>query len=435
MYVSRFFVFAGFLAGMVLFAQSVDRSAPLTEPLNSELPRWLRVGAEERVRMEYVAGSGFKPIGDLYLLNRLRVNTDVIPAPWLRFRFQAEDSRVFGQNTLPAPASQKNAMDLRVGYVQFASEEKGLVSMRLGRQILDFGDGRVLADPNWSNVGRTFDAARLTLRRGNLKVDLFSGVSVKIDATNFDDPAPGEHLHGAYGSVRDLVPGATIEPYVLWRLEHAYKGEDGRSGNLDARTAGVRWAGKLPWQLDYTAEIALQRGNWATDSVSAWMGHWVVGRTMPGPKGRTRVYFEYNRASGDADPKDGRHQAFDILFPASHDKYGLTDLFCSSNVVHLRPGVQVKLRRNLTAGAAYDDFWLASARDSLYVGGKSVARSTAGTAGTHVGREGDLQATWSVTPAMQVIVGYGRLFPGEFLKKTTSGVPYNIVSASVVQRF
>jgi alginate export protein len=429
-------VLLGYLGGAMLPAQDAKppEPTPVSNEINTELPRWLHFTGEERARMEYIVGSSFKPVDDLYLLNRLRLNMDVRATGWLRFSFQAEDARVFGQNTLPAPASQKDAMDFRVGYVEVGGEQ-GPVTLRAGRQSLQFGEGRLLSDPNWSNVGRTFDAARLTLRQGLLKVDLFSGTSVKVNPLDFDLPTPGEHFHGAYGSLGGLVRDATIEPYMFWRLEHRYKSESGKLGNLDEKTMGFRWAGKLPVGFDYTSEIAGQTGASAGDRIGAWTGHWVVGNTLPDARHRPRFFVQYSRASGDANPHDGHHGTFDLLFPGSHDKYGLTDLFGCSNFVLFRPGFQYTVSPKLTVSAAYDDFWLASARDGLYVGGKILARSANGTAGTHIGQEADVQALWTVSSATQLNVGYGRLFPGEFLQHATAGVPYNIVFLNVVQRF
>ncbi len=406
---------------------------PVSAAVNSELPSWLRFSGEERARTEYIQGEGFKPVGDLYLLNRLRLNMDVRAAGWLRFSFQAEDARVFGQNTLPAPATQKDAMDLRVGYVEIGGPES-VATLRAGRQSLDFGDGRLVADPNWSNVGRTFDAARLTLRHRRLKLDLFTGAVVKIDPVGFDLPAPGGHFHGAYGSLGGLVPGAVIEPYVFWRLDHNYRSETGRPGNLDEKTVGYRWAGKLPEAFDYTAEMAAQAGSWAGDRIAAWMGRWIVGHTFVVP-GQPRLFLEYARASGDPNPTDRRHATFDPLFPVPHDVYGLTDLFFSQNIVQLRPAVQFSLRPNLRLTAAYDDFRLASARDGLYVAGRIAARSLDGAAGAHIGQEADLQARWTVGPATEFTIGCGHLFPGRFLRSTTAGVPYNLVFLNLAQRF
>ncbi|MFN7993121.1 MAG: alginate export family protein [Bryobacteraceae bacterium] len=422
------------LGQAVAAAQDNKLPAELSGKINSELPRWLHLGGEERTRTEYIVGQGFKSINDLYLLNRLRLNLDIRPASWLKFSFQAEDARVFGQNARPAPASQKDAMDLRVGYVQFGSDE-GAVALRAGRQGLDFGGGRLLADPNWSNVGRTFDAARLTLRRGRAKLDLFSGDVVKIDATAFDELTPGGHFHGAYGSLGGLVPNAAIEPYVFWRLEHRYRNESGALGNLDEKTIGFRWAGRLPLGFDYEAELAGQAGSWAGDRIGAWMGHWLVGHTWTSVSHKPRVFLEYNRASGDSHSHDGRHGTFDGLFASSHDKYGLTDLLCSSNIVYLRPAFQYSVHPKLIFVLAYNDMRLANARDGLYVGGKSVARSPNGSAGVHIGQESDMQAQWTMTRSSQVTVGYGRLFPGQFLRRTTSGMPYNITFCNLSQRF
>lgn len=48
----------------------------------------------------------------------------------------------------------------------------------------------------------------------------------------------------------------------------------------------------------------------------------------------------------------GHRGTFDPLFPSSHDKYGLTDLFGSSNIVYFRPGVQYTIRKGLAVAAA-----------------------------------------------------------------------------------
>jgi hypothetical protein len=54
---------------------------------------------------------------------------------------------------------------------------------------------------------------------------------------------------------------------------------------------------------------------------------------------------------------------FDPLFPITHDKYGLTDLFGSSNMMYVRPGFQFAIQRNLSVATAYNQYRLASARE------------------------------------------------------------------------
>ncbi len=293
----------------------------------------------------------------------------------------------------------------------------------------------MLADPNWSNVGRSFDGGRVTLRRGAKKVDLFSGIAVKGDPTGFNYSTPGEHFHGVYGSLGKMIPNATIEPYLFWRLEHGYKNERGQLGHLDEKSIGFRWVGTLPYGFDYGAEMAKQLGSYAGDPVKAWAGHWVVGHTLPDTRHRPRLFAELNRASGDANAKDGVRGGFDPLFPSTHDKLGITDVFTWINLVHLRSGFEYTLNPRIKLAAAYNSFWLADAHDGAYVGGKLLARSATGGDGRHIGQQADVQGTYTMARGTQLNIGYGHLFPGGFLQRVTAGNAYQIVFCNVVQRF
>ena len=423
----------GFMVPCVLCALNQDTdSTPVSNAVNSELPGWMHFSASERVRMEYITGEGFQPVDDRYLLNLLQLNMTLRPVSWLSFSFQTQDARVFGQNTVPPPTSQKDAINLSTGYVQLGGDE-GPVTLRAGRQSLDFGDGRLISDQEWSNVGLSFDAARLTLSHDGMKLDLFAGPSVKVNPLGFDMPTPGEHFYGAYGSLANLVPDATIEPYLFWRLEHNWLNDTGGIGNLDEQTVGLRWSGKVPLGFNYTSEIARQAGAASGDRIGAWMGHWELGETLSDTRRQPRWFVEYNRASGDANLRAGVQGTFDPLFGDPHDQYGLTDLFTSSNLVQLRTGFQYFLRRNLTVRAAYNHYWLASIGDGLYVRGEMVARSLTG--GANVGSEPDFEARWTISHSTQLAAGYGRLLPGPFLHRSTDGIPYDLVFLSVTQQF
>ncbi len=419
---------------ITLFAQTAGKSNVASDYVNREIPRWLTLSGEERVRVESFHGAGFGDAGDGYLLNRLRLDVGVRATGWLRFQFEGQDARVFGQNTRPAPAAQRNPMDLRLGYVELGYGE-GPVQFRGGRQGWVFGEGRLLADPNWSNVGRSFDGARLSLRSGARKLDVFGGIMVKPDAAQFDRTVPGEHFYGAYGSLGKLVKDATIEPYVMWRLEHGVRCERGVVGHWNERIMGFRWVGKLPMGFDYGGELAGQMGSYASDRIRAMAGHWVIGHTLPNARVKPRLFAEWNHASGDGNRGDGVRGGFDPLFPSTHDKLGLADVFTWTNLHHWRSGYEHTIFRRVRVAVAYNSFWLADARDGIYVAGRMVARSADGTAGRHVGHQGDIQATWSPTRTMQVNAGYGHLLPGQFLRRTTAHVPYHIVFCNLAQRF
>jgi len=422
-----------FQVAMCLSAQSQNSSSD-TGKSSELLPSWLKLGAEERARMETLNGVSFTATDNTYLLQRLRVNVDLKPLSWLRFSFQGQDSRVFVSSVHPAPSSQYDPADLRIGYVQIGDAESGPVSFRAGRQRFDFGEGRLVADPNWSNVGRSFDGWMVTLRHQNLRVDMFGGASDKIFTDGFDTPMPGEHFYGVYASVKNWIPNASIEPYAFWKLEHNIKTELARSGDLDEKTGGLRWAGKLPQGFDYGLEAALQRGSIVDGSIRTAVMHLVGGYTLPDQRRQPRLYLEWNRGSGDQNPRDGVHGAFDTLFPSSHDKFGVADQFCWTNLVHARAGVQIKIFGSVTAGAAYNSFWLANHRDGIYSGTKLLIASN-GTQGTHIGQEPDIQLRWLAFRRTAMDFAFGRIFPGEFLRNTHHDFAYNSVVLGVTQRF
>ena len=398
-----------------------------SEELNKELPKWLRFSGDYRARLEGFTGGAFKPDNsDAYLLNRFRINMLVKATPWLKFYAQGQDARVWGKNQKPAAPPFQDTMDLRTAYVEIGEAEKGLAVLRVGRQELVFGEQRLVGHVSWLNTARTFDAVRATLHYKGYRLDAFASSVVNIRDGEFNKRADGNNFHGLYGSMDKLVPKAVIEPYGFWRLAPRLTTEGGARGNLDFKTVGFRWVGKLPMNFDYGTEMARQTGSLGTDDVSAWAGHWVIGYTAPKIRYKPRFFGEFNYASGDKTPGDGKRGTFDQLYPTPHDKYGLADQIGWRNIQHARMGVEFKPRPKWAIASSYHSFWLASARDSLYAAsGAAVARSINGTAGTHVGQELDGQFMYTMSKQVQIGAGYAHFFTGEFLKNTTPGKSYN----------
>lgn len=413
-------------AACAVFAQTPQASffTPSDE-LNKDLPYWLRFSGEYRARLEGFAGGGYKPSNDdMYFLSRLRINMKIQPTEWFQIVAQAQDSRIFSNDRIASTPPYQNSMDLRLAYVEMGSSGSP-VSLRVGRQELNFGDQRLIGTANWLNVPRNFDAVRVTWRHAGYRLDAFASSIVVAQDGAFDHHMQGNNLHGLYGGLERLVPNGVIEPYVFWRVAPRQKNESGALASLDTKTGGVRWAGKLPLNFDYGMEAVIQRGNIGANSLSAWASHWIMGYTFKGASFEPRVLAEYNYASGDDNPRDGHIGTFDQLYPTGHDKYGLADQVGWRNIRDLHFGVEAKPRRAATASLGVHSWWLASAKDGLYnAAGALVVRVPDGSAGSRVGTELDAQANWTINKALQAGLGIGHIFPGQFLKRATSGSPY-----------
>jgi len=437
----------GLLFTAALSAQTPATTAPakapapaptklVTDGLNQSIPKWLHFNGEYRTRFEGVGGLGFRPDStDAFLLSRVRLNLRVSPTSWMRFQIQAQDAQVMWRNPKPDGPPYENTFDLRQGYLEFSSSDKPMFALRVGRQELVYGEMRLIGHLNWTNTARSFDAAKLTIKHGNYKVDAFASSVVNLKEGTYDKSSGGNDLHGAYGTIEKLIPNATVEPYVLWRIGRGTRSEAGAPGVLSRPVYGGRIVGKLPGRLDYGAEMVGQTGSVGTDTIRAWAGHWVTGYTLPAKK-TTRIVAEYNYASGDTVAGDGKQQTFDQLYPTGHDKLGLADQVGWKNIHDVRSGVEFKATKKLSMNSFYHAWWLPSRTDALYnAAGNAIVRVASGAAGRFVGQEADIQATFALRPELSIGGGFANIFPGTFLKNATPGTAYRFSYAMATYSF
>jgi hypothetical protein len=391
------------------------------------LPSWVRFGGELRTRIEDSSGINFEPDhDDTVVLTRIRLDLRLQPVNWLRVYVQGQDARAFLTNKCPIPTTYQDTADLRLLYIDLGDPETSRLSVRAGRQEIVYGDQRLVGYNGWRNTGQAFDAVRLRLRSGRNWVDVFSAGAVEITPGWINHRVPGQNLHGIYGSVDAVKHRATIEPYLFWRLTPRMKTELGAAGNLDQKTTGARVTGTVAGGIEYNTEAAFQFGHLGTDEVRAWGGHWQIGYRASARPFKPLAIMEYNYASGDQNPHDGRRGTFDPPYPSVHDRYGLGDQVGWRNIHHVRGGVEWTLSRQWKMITNLHSYWLASRTDGLYTpSGSLVVRSVSGTAGTDVGREVDISGLWKAKRGLESGAGFARLFPGEFLQRTTPGAGYN----------
>lgn len=398
---------------------------PFPNRFNELTPKWLTVRGELRDRMEGGTNIAYTPgLDDAYLLNRFRFDVNVRPSSSFAVLVQAQDARVARKDIGSTTAPFRDTFDLRQAYGDIGNTQKGAFTLRVGRQEMFFGEQRLVGHLTWVNAARSFDGVRATFKTGGFKLDAFATSVVRIIDGGFDKSGNGNRFVGGYGSATNWIPKATVEPYVFWRRDQAQKGERGDTGNLSAATIGARWVGKLPAEFDYGLEMAAQTGSLASDAVNAWAGHWIVGKTLGGPW-RVRIAEEYNFASGDSNPADGKKQTFDQLYPTGHDKLGLADQVGWKNVHDLRSIVEFTPYKGWPVSASLHSWWLADTRDALYnAAGTAVARVPSGLVGSRVGDEIDVQVTHPLTPQVLLAAGIAHVFPAQFLDRVTPGAQY-----------
>ena len=415
-------------AAVTLPAQQWDVPARAAGWLSSQTEGKLKITGESRGRYERRTGQGFGKDPDLdTALIRNRLSVSVKAAPWLRLSGALQDSRAPGYG-LNAPSSARDEVDWLEGYIELFPDSKKGFGMTVGRMMKNYGETRLLASPQWGNVTRSFDHARLYWKasRGQLEFLWLSPTKARIG--EFNRPVLGERVWGTYNSMPNLVGKSLVEFYMLRHHQNRTAGFTGGSkvagtDRLGTNTFGGRMTGPLPNALKYGLEGVLQTGKVgpARHRAAAWVSwltrRWTVAK-MP-----LDVTGEYKYASGTDNPQDTSHVGtFDQLLPSAHDKMGHMDLFGWRDIHNAKSLAALSVTKVFGVSLMYNSWWLASKRDGLYnTSGKSLARSAAGTAGRHVGQEIDVFGTYKYQ-RFTFGIGCGRMIEGEFIRKATPGV-------------
>jgi hypothetical protein len=392
------------------------------EKLNQKLPSWIRFAGEYRTRVESSNGIRFTNTEDTYLLSRFRFDVTIQPAKWLTFYAQTQDSHVFFNQHIPEALPYQNPWDIRQGYVQFGSKENW-ADLVVGRQVLAFGSERVIGPSDWVNAGRSYDAVRFDVHQAGYQVSLFASSVVVGSGAGMDHHIQGNNLHGIYGSL-NAIPGATLEPYVLWRLAPGNVGlpETANRGHLNEVTTGLRLAGTFPADFDYEIEMDRQTGSLGTASIHAWAGYWSLGRTFRDVAATPRIFIESTYASGSKNPNGPTWGTFDQLYPSNHDKLDFADQVARKNIQQVRGGVEETIARKWKLRQTYEGLWLATTHDALYASSGTVTIPANPRATSRfIGQEVDLIAQYKVNQGITAGFGYARLFAGRFVKANSQG--------------
>ena len=170
---------------------------------------------EERLRYEFRSntfdfnnGVG-APNDGSFLLQRARVGVKIEPLSWFRLYGQFQSSIEVG-NRGDEPgvfgAEGDDYADLYQAYVEIADYKEFPLGLKVGRQLFNYGEQRLVGSFDWNNLGRTFDAIRLRYERERFWMEVFASSVVVVeresfntsDLFNWDDTGREQVFSGLY---------------------------------------------------------------------------------------------------------------------------------------------------------------------------------------------------------------------------------------------
>jgi hypothetical protein len=412
-------------------AQAADTASLPAEPWYSPLkdikagPGKLDIGFNLRARYEYLDNFSILHYGtcadDVFLL-RTRLSFDYRFSEQAHTFLEFQDARYWlsdlALSDFGRSSSYYDEFDLRQAYLEWKRIGDSSFGVKLGRQILLYGDRRVFAPAEWGNVGNYWwDGATLYYDTDALQVNVIYAQRVLSEPKDWNFDHWPYHVGAAYARIKQLP--VTLDAFFVVKNDWSgnVRGESG-AGNETRHTFGLfseRPAGN-GW--DYGFFAAGQLGEYGRDDIRAFAVIARGGYTFK-PAWKPRVGFELNYASGDRDPHDGVNGTFDGIFGAMDIPYGWMNVVSWKNLEDYVLNFSVQPAKSLKLGVDYHYFRLAQARDDWYwVNGKPERRDPTGQAGQDLGHELDVILRWRVNKELELLVGYAHFFAGEFVRNT-----------------
>ncbi len=355
--------------------------------------------AEVRVRGEYRRDAA--DLGGLDLLGGLRPR---VRDAWVvsersrlglgaergvvRAQITIQDARAFGSPAPTASFAGFRGTGQLAAYEAFAeirSSGARANYLRLGRQEVVWGEGRLIGKADFSPTGRSLDALRGQVALGKVDLEALAAIleSPGPLGTPFGDRTgqtlSGVQLYGLAGRVT-LDPLLRFEAFTLARVSRGSGASlDGSRFQL-ARLSGETYTGALRVSgegsgFEYGVEGAYQLGradafSGSSRDVAAYAAAAHVAKTLDEVRLTPTVALSGSFASGDV--TGGKYTQFDPLLADPQRFHGPMDLFAWSNLVDARVSTEIVPFTDTRFGVAYRYARLAHA-EGEWIGGYLVA--------------------------------------------------------------
>ena len=391
---------------------------------DSQFLQWnFKVTGEERLRYEEKKDFDFnaakKDNGGL-LYQRLRIGTaasltDEYLNPIVDLFIEGLDARVAGDHIKPG-VTQVDYFDLHQAYVNVHNVLGSDFDVKLGRQELKYGAGRLIAAPVWANRIRSFDAGVVHYQHNGFWADMLYGQEVKYTEHAFNTSRAEEFLTGVYGGYQANKMLPLTELYFLEQKD--IKGQN----DIHRYTAGGRIQATIAEGTVLELEVPYQFGTYATSTVKkqeikAYAYHADIAKTWAAFSWQPKLAIAYDEASGDKNSKDSVNNDFIPLYQSTHEPYGIIDLFRWENLRNPEIGVTFSPTDKFKFTPQADFFWLQNKNSPWYSSTGTAFRSkTSGKRNSFVGTELSLRGYYALTKNLNLEAGYAHFFSGPYVK-------------------
>lgn len=412
------------LAALVATLPSARALAqPAPPPSGLAVGDWtFRPSIELRTRGEYARDpldNALAPENEWFVHERARVGVGAERGA-LSASIQVQDARVWGDPSPSAIDRTPNApsTSLHLAFVEAHTSEPHPSFLRLGRQEIAWGDGRLLGTSDWSPRPRALDAIRGRWSAGAFDVEALAAIlsppgalPSDLSRANPGGEGIGAELYGVDATVH-LAPLLALEATGLARIVRMPVSPPLVPSDLVV--GSLRAFGD--WMaLSYAVEGAYEAGRVAvvgdTRDLRAYAATARVDWQTTWPL-RPKLGLSGSYASGDDGGGTGTLHTFDPVLPDVQSGLGQIGLFAWSNLIDASARVAVAPSDEWTAVVAYHRVMLANPRGTWTSASLTPIGRSADNADRALGDELDASLWWTPWTELRLGAGYGAFFTG-----------------------
>jgi hypothetical protein len=323
----------------------------------------------------------------------------------------------------PRPIDEKK-LDFQAAFLQIGtSEGQRFINLRVGRQELEYGSGRLVDIREGPNVRLSFDGFMVKSKFDQWSIDGFA-MRPDLDKPGFFDNAPN-HQVGFWGVyvTRSLPNRTTLELYYLGldRKEATFQRGTAQEvrHSLGGRISRPIATERPGW--DFDDEALWQFGTFGSDDIQAWTVATETGYRIPTIPLKPRFSVKADISSGDH-PNSNTLGTFNPLFPKG-DYFGVLATTGPGpiNFIDVHPHVETTLPHDVSVSFDWIVQWRESLDDGVYSVPGFLIRAADGSRARFVGHRPGTQIRWQVNRHLWFQGDYGIFYAGRFLKETQPG--------------
>ena len=385
-------------------------------PLSESGRTYLSFGGEIRAELDRAQHEdwGARNVGrNIFLLQRYQLHADLHLSDRIRIFGQLRSGLENGRKNGPRPIDedQLNVQNLFVDLIAY----KGIadrMTIRLGRQELQYGSGRLLDVREGPNLRLYFDGAKVAYASPKWNVDAFVMAAPLIKNGVFDNPINRKStLWGIY-STHAIAKMLNIDLYYLG-IDRDESGFDDGVAPESRHTLGTRlWANGN--ELLYNFEIGYQLGKFGAAAIRAWGGSMDIGYRFAELNGAPTIKLRSDFISGDDVKGDGKLGTFNALFP-NGGYFGMNPQAGPGNLLSIHPNMTWSPAKNVLLSLETVFYWRQSLQDGIYRPDGSLSLGSSNSDSRYIGTAYISTVSWQINKFLSYNAGLQYFKTGNFI--------------------